>query len=167
MHISIIAAIGKNRELGKNNKLLWNIREDKIRFRDLTLHHTIIMGRITFESLVEYYRQYQKPLPDRNHIIVTKNNDFQPKADKCFVVHSLVEAIDLAKTTEKEEIFIAGGGQIYTQALPFADKLYLTVVDAKFDADTFFPDYSQFSKIIAKNEHESDGYRYTFFELTK
>ncbi len=156
--ISIIAVIGKNRELGKNNKLLWHISKDLKRFKRLTTGHAVIMGRKTFESM-------GKPLPNRVNIVVSHNKDWTPLG--CIVVNSLEEAIKTAKTTEKEEIFVIGGGQMYKQTIALADRLYLTVVDAEAPADTFFPDYSAFNKILHKENQESDGYHYTFLDLIK
>ncbi len=164
--ISIIAAIGSNRELGKNNKLLWHIPEDLERFKELTLMHPVIMGRKTYESI-------GKPLPDRLNIIVTHDRNF--KAEGCLVTYSLEEAIELAKgepsftkvSAGKEEIFIIGGGQIYEQAINIADKLYLTIVKGTYDADTFFPDYPHFKKVILNKEGQYQQYHYTFLELVR
>ena len=156
MIVSIIAAIGKNRELGKDNKLLWHIPQDLQRFKELTLNHPIIMGRKTFQSI-------GKPLLNRTNIIITHDQNFQ--AEGCLVTHSLEEAIDLAKIKDNKEIFIIGGGQIYKQAMNITDKLYLTIIKGKFDADTFFPDYSRLKKIVFKKEEQFSKYQYTFLEL--
>jgi dihydrofolate reductase len=158
--ISIIAAIGRNRELGKNNKLLWYIPEDLKRFKKLTQGHAVIMGRKTYESI-------GKPLPNRKNIIITRDQHF--KADNCFIYHSFEVVIKAINNGEINggEVFIIGGGQIYEQALSYADKLYLTIVDAKSHADAFFPDYSAFKQVAYKETRESDGLRFTFIELTK
>lgn len=154
--ISIIAAIGENRELGKNNKLLWHIPEDLRRFKELTIGHPVIMGRKTYESI-------GKPLLKRTNIIITHHVNFQTAG--YFITHSLEEAIELAKTKDNEEIFIIGGGQIYNQAINKADKLYLTVVEGTFDADTFFPDYSRFKKVVFTEKGKYGGYVFTFLEI--
>ncbi len=154
--ISIIAAIGENREIGKNNKLLWHIPEDFKRFKEMTSGYPVIMGRKTFESI-------GKPLPNRTNIIITRDKNY--KSENCLITYSLEEAIQLAKTKDDKEIFIIGGGQIYEQAIGIADKLYLTVVKGGFDADTFFPVYSRFSKIVFRKESQSNQYKYTFLEL--
>lgn len=154
--ISIIAAIGKNRELGKNNKLLWHIPDDMTRFKELTMSHPVIMGRKTFESI-------GKPLSGRTNIIITRDKKF--KAEGCFIAHSLEKAIELAKTKDAKEIFVIGGGQIYQQAINIADKLYLTIVKGTFNADTFFPDYSRFKKFVYNKEGQYNEYKYTFLEL--
>lgn len=154
--ISLIAAIGKNRELGKNNKLLWNIPEDLKRFKELTMGHPVIMGRKTNESI-------GRPLPNRTNIVITRDKGYEQEG--CLITHSLEEAIELAKTKDNNEIFIIGGGQIYEQAINIADKLYLTIVKGKFEADTFFPEYSKFKKIISREERNYFQYNYTFLEL--
>jgi len=154
--ISIIAAIGEHRELGKDNKLLWHIPEDFKRFKKITSGHPVIIGRKTFESI-------GKPLPQRTNIIITHDENFQ--VEGCLIVHSLEEAIELAKTKDSKEIFIIGGGQIYKQAISIANKLYLTIVKGNFEADTFFPDYSRFKKIVSRKEARYHQYQYTFLEL--
>ncbi len=156
---SIVAIIGKNREIGKNNKLIWNIPEDMKRFKNLTQNHTVIMGRKTYESIGQ-------KLESRSNIVISENKDYQAKG--CSMVYSTKEAIEYAQEMEKEEIFIIGGAQIYKQTLPYANKLYLTIVDQEADADIFFPDYSQFENIVKKEEKETgNGLRFEFLELTK
>src|SRR3989338_2509696 len=124
MKVSIIAAIGKNRELGKDNKLIWHILEDLQRFKNLTNGHPIIMGRKTWDSLPF------KPLPKRVNIVVTRNSDFSfARPGLAKLAGSLEKAIEIAKKSSgAEEVFIIGGGQIYEQAIKkgLADKLYLT-----------------------------------------
>ena len=156
--ISIIAAIGENRELGKNNKLLWDIPEDLQRFKHLTQGHPIIMGRTTFESI-------GRPLPGRTNIVITRTKDYKPEG--CVVCHSVTDALSQADNIDTDEIFIIGGGKIYQQTIDLADKLYLTLVKASFLADTFFPDYSHFNKQILSEERKSDTYEYIFLELLR
>ncbi|MBI3366106.1 dihydrofolate reductase [Candidatus Roizmanbacteria bacterium] len=160
VRISIIAAIGQNRELGKDNKLLWHIPEDMKRFKKLTQNHAVIMGRKTYESI-------GKPLPNRKNIIITHDSNF--KAENCFIYHSFKEIITEIKkgNINGEEVFVIGGGQIYREALPYTDMLYLTIVDASAEADTFFPDYSTFKKVVHKEKRETDGYKFTFLDLEK
>ncbi len=156
--ISIIAAIGKNRELGKDGKIPWHISEDMKHFKVLTWNHPVIMGRKTYQSI-------GRPLPGRTNIIITRDKNF--KAENCFVAHSLDDALDIAKQKDSQEIFIIGGGQIYETAIDIADKLYLTLVEDNFDADTFFPAYSKFTKIISKEDKQNDQYKYIFLDLEK
>jgi dihydrofolate reductase len=155
--ISIIAAIGKNRELGKDNKLLWHIPEDFKRFKTLTSGHIVIMGRKTFESI-------GRPLPNRTNYIITRNKDY--KAVGCQVFNSLEEVIGDSKLTE--EIFVIGGAEIYKQAIKYADKLCLTLVDKEYsDADAFFPDYSIFKNLIFQENHLENEPKFRFVDLTK
>ncbi len=160
--ISIIAAIGKNRELGKDNKLLWHIPDDLPRFKKLTFGHPIIMGRKTFESI-------GRPLPNRTNIVVTRDSSYE--VEGATIVHSIEKAIEIAKGIENlpagGEIFVIGGGQIYEQALPFADRLYLTIVDAQAEADTDFPDYSEFKKTISEEAKEENGLKFKYVILEK
>lgn len=155
--ISIIAAIGKNRELGKDNQLLWNIPEDLKRFRELTSGHPIIMGRKTFDSI-------GRVLPNRTNIIITRNLD--SKIDGAVVVRSLEEAIDKARLSEgRDEIFIIGGGQIFQQSIDLVDRLYLTIVDENYpEADVFFPDYSAFVNRIVDEKSTSENFNYVTLE---
>jgi len=127
--ITIIAAIGKNNELGKDNDLIWHLPADLKRFKKVTTGHTIIMGRNTFESI-------GKPLPNRRSVIITRNKDYQQEG--CEVVHSLEEAVNLV---QNEQAFIIGGAQIYKESLEkgLADQLDITKVHANFEADVYFP----------------------------
>ena len=153
--LSIIAVIGKNRELGKDNHLLWNIPSDLARFRQITKGHPVIMGRKTFESIGH-------PLPNRTNIVITSRESIPG----VIVARSLDDAIGKAKGNN--EIFVIGGGQIYAQAIDRADRLYLTVVDAVApDADAFFPDYSRFTKVIEQSPQEENGIHYTYSTLER
>lgn len=158
VRISAIAAIGKNRELGKNNKLLWHLPGDLPRFKRITRNHPIIMGRKTYES-------NGRLLPKRVNIIVTRNSDFA--VEGAIIVHSVKEAIERAKEIEKHKIFIIGGAEIFKIALPFVDRLYLTVVDESTSADVFFPPYDAFSHVIKKKEFEGEGHVYAYYVLEK
>lgn len=156
--ISAIAAIAENRALGKDNKLLFHIPEDMKRFKELTTGHVVIMGRKTYESI-------GRPLKNRTNIVVTRRST--PEVEGITVKHSIEEAIEYAKTIEKEEIFIIGGGEIYTQALPFTDRLYLTIVKGSPEADTFFPEYTEFRKIVFREAKKFDTYEYEFLTVEK
>lgn len=160
MKISLIAAIASgNRALGLNNRLIYHIPEDIKRFKEITSGHPIIMGRKTFESI-------GVPLPNRTNIIITR--DLEYYAEEIEVVHSLDEALKQAQGKPgQEEIFIIGGGQIYQEAISKADKLYLTVVEGSPEADTFFPDFQEFKKIVSEENHESDELKYKFLTLER
>lgn len=153
--ISIIAAIGKNNELGKKNTLLWHMPADMKYFRETTKGHPVIMGRKTFESI-------GSPLPNRKNIVITRDRDYTHQGIE--VVHSLVEAMSLFN---KEEIFIIGGAEIYKQAMPLASRLYITHVDAEDKgADAFFPEiipvlWNEISHQENKKD-EKNPHNYTF-----
>ncbi|OGG52909.1 hypothetical protein A3H16_03985 [Candidatus Kaiserbacteria bacterium RIFCSPLOWO2_12_FULL_53_8] len=164
--IAAVVAIGKNRELGKAGKLLWHIPDDLKRFKELTLGHPIIMGRKTFESILGYTQG--KPLPERTNIVVTRHNDFVSRYDNVVIAHSLEEGIEKAKALDNVEIHIGGGAEIYEQALARIDKLYLTLIDAEGEADSFFPAYeTEFTKKVFEEEHEWNGIKYRFVDLER
>lgn len=157
--ISLIAAIGKNNELGKNNKLLWNLPADMRYFRDTTRGHTVIMGRKTYEAI-------GKALPNRKNIVITGDRSFIK--NDAHIVYSLEEALD--QSASDGEVFIIGGAQIYAQALPHADTLYITHVDGDFDADTFFPVIDTLSwkkeseKVQLKDEENNYSCTFTVYK---
>ena len=132
MTVTIIAALGQNRVIGKDNRMPWHIAEDLRRFKALTLGHTVVMGRKTFESI-------GKTLPGRDNIVITRSHAFT--APGCRVVHSLAEALTAAQLAG--EVFVIGGAEIYALALPLADRLQLTEVDAAIDGDAYFPDFDR------------------------
>ncbi|WP_163831700.1 dihydrofolate reductase [Spartinivicinus ruber] len=136
MRICLVAAVAANNAIGINNKLPWYLPGDLRYFKQLTMGKPLIMGRKTFESL-------GKPLPGRTNIVITRNQGFAAAGAK--VVHTLDEAIDLAESIGLidgcEEMMVIGGAQIYQQALPLANRLYLTRVHRAFEGDTFFPEF--------------------------
>jgi len=156
----MIAAAAENNALGKDNDLLWHLPDDFKRFKKLTTGHKIIMGRKTFES-------FPKPLPKREHIIITRDKNYKVAFENCTVVHSIAEAIAL---TKKDDLaFIIGGGEIYRQAESFSTAIELTRVHATFaDADTFFPEISTaIWQLDNEEEHPSDErHKYAFSYLT-
>jgi len=140
MKVALIAAVGKNRELGKDNDLLWHLGEDMQFFKETTARHYVIMGRKSFESIPPKYR----PLPNRVNVIVTRNEDYM--VEECYTCTTLEEAIELARDNGEERVFITGGGQIYALALEkgLVDEMYLTHVEAAFDdAQVHFPAYDE------------------------
>jgi dihydrofolate reductase len=130
--ISLIAAVAQNRAIGKNNQLLWHLPEDMRYFREITRGKTVIMGRKTWESLPEKFR----PLPGRHNIVVTHDRHYVAKG--ATLAHSLPEAI--AAAGADDETFVIGGAELYRQALPLAQRLYLTEVAQRYDGDVFFPE---------------------------
>lgn len=156
MQISLIAALGKNRVIGNENRLVWQIPEDMKRFRQLTLGKPIIMGRKTFESI-------GKPLPNRKNIILTRDRNY--KAQGCITTHSPDEALKAARGSE--EIMIAGGEQIFREFLPMANRMYLTFIDEDFEGDAYFPEYNKDEWKETKREEHKNDYKYTFVDLER
>ena len=160
--ITIIAAIGKNNELGKNNDLIWHLPADLKRFKKITSSHTIIMGRNTFESI-------GKPLPNRKSVIITRNVSYQKMG--CEIVHSLEAAIEMIK--DEQKAFIIGGAQIYKEAMQknLADQLDITLVDEDFDADVFFPkiNLGKWTEVSREDflADEKNKFNYSFIRYKK
>lgn len=165
--VAAVVAIGKNRELGKDGKLVWRIPADVQRFRDLTMGHALILGRKTFDSILSYRKG--QPLPDRTNIVISRSSTPLGVNDpNVIVAHSLEEALEKAREIEKEEIHIGGGAEIYKLAMPYIDKLYLTLIDAEGDADTFFPPYEkEFTKKVFEEPHEWEGIKYKYVDLVR
>jgi dihydrofolate reductase len=164
--VSIIVAMDEKRGIGKENGLPFRIPEDSKRLREITTGHPLVMGRKTFESL-------GRLLPNRTHIVVTHDpaslNHLSYHPDD--VVSSVQDGIyEAQEEPGSDEVFIFGGGQIYKEALEqnLVDKMYLTIVEGDYGADTFFPEYEQLGFHIVKEEsREADGYRYKFVDLEK
>jgi dihydrofolate reductase len=156
--VSIIAAVGRNRELGKKNELIWRISPDLKRFKALTTGHPIIMGRKTYESI-------GKPLPDRTNIVVTRG---EMEIPGCILAHSFEEALGVAREKDAEEIFIIGGAQLYTETISDADRLCLTLIDEEdTDADVFFPDYAEFKNVLEREDHPEHTPPYSWLTLER
>lgn len=144
--ISMISSVGKNRELGKKNDLIWHLKEDMKFFKDTTMGHTVVMGLNTYKSL-------PGDLPGRHIIVVSYDS-----LDGVETVNGIESIIEKYKDIE-EEIFICGGASIYKQFLPYADKLYLTEIDAEDnEADTFFPEFNkdEWNKKILEEKKQND-----------
>lgn len=165
--ISVIAAMDEKRGIGKNNELLFRIPEDFERMRGLIKGHPLVMGRKTFESI-------GRVLPERTSIVITHDPNkvrgvsfYDPSVQ---IVSSLEEGIEQAKKSPgASEIFIFGGGQLFREAIGkgLVDRLYLTIVAGDYGADTFFPDYSGFARMINEQEGEENGVKYRFIDLEK
>lgn len=156
--ISMICAVGKNREIGYKNKLLWTLPGDLKHFKDVTMGHTVIVGQKTFESI-------GMVLPGRKNIILSLDPNY--RVADCEISNNLEEVANRYKDSE-DEVFIIGGASIYKQFIQFSKKLYLTLVEDSPEADAFFPDYSEFkNKISESGEYEENGIEYKFVELTK
>jgi dihydrofolate reductase len=165
--ISIVAALGQgarhSRVIGRDNRLIWHIPADLKRFKDLTLGHPVVMGRKTFESILA---TLGKPLPGRANIVVTRDPHYQHEG--ALVTHSLEEALEKARALDSEEIFIGGGSQLYTEALPQVDRLYLTLIDDDPEGDTYFPEYEdQFTKVLLRETRHEGVLAYEWVTLER
>lgn len=135
MKISIIAAMGKNRVIGKDNQLMWRLPQELQYFKQTTMGHHLVMGRKTFQA-------YPKALPGRTSIIVTRQEFFDVPSG-CLIKHSLEDAFAYAKTQGEQECFIIGGAEIYTQTIDSVDHIYLTYVDFCEEGHAYFPQFDE------------------------
>ncbi|WP_405330150.1 dihydrofolate reductase [Leeuwenhoekiella sp. LLG6367-2.1] len=156
--ITMIAAAAENNALGKDNDLVWHLPDDFKRFKQLTSHHHIIMGRKTFET-------FPKPLPNRTHIVITREENYEAGAD-IIVVNSIEAALDYAKNDDN--LFIIGGGEIYKLGLPYATHIELTRVHHTFEADAFFPELNpeNWSLVNTQFHDKDERHKYSFSYLT-
>lgn len=155
--LSLIAALARNHTVGIANRLPWHLSDDLKYFKATTSGHPIIMGRKTFDSI-------GRPLPGRHNIVVTRDRNWQ--AAGVTVVHSIAEAV--AAAGEADEVFLIGGASLYAEALPLADRLYLTEIDADFDGDAFFPDWprAQFRE-LRRDTRQGEDFAYSFVVYEK
>lgn len=165
--VSIVVAIGDgnlhNHVIGKDNRLLWHIPDDMKRFKKITLGHPVIMGRKTFESILAVLG---KPLPGRINIVVTRDQNWSHQG--VLVTHSLAEAFEKASALDPEEIFVGGGTQLYTEALPYVDRLYLTLVHDDKEGDAHFPSYEkEFTRELSRETRVWDGITYHWVTLER
>jgi dihydrofolate reductase len=154
MILSLIAAMSENRVIGREGKLPWYLPEDLKRFRKLTLGHVVIMGRKTYESI-------GKPLPNRTNIILTKQTNYHALGTR------IEASIEKALSGLSGEVFIIGGGEVYQQALPRADRIYLTLVHTAIEGDTFFPETHRFHFQEKERETYPGSPSYSFIRLEK
>lgn len=151
--IGLIVAHTKNRVIGKDGKMPWDIPGELSRFRDLTTGNVVIMGRRTYESI-------GRPLPNRYNIVISKTQRFE--AENCTTAGSLEEALQIAGD---RDIFIGGGGKLYEEALPLVEKMYITEIDAVIEGDTFFPEFdaSDFERVVEKSVDGELPYQYVTY----
>ena len=150
MIISLIAAMDLDRAIGRENRLPWHLPKDLARFRDLTMGHPVVMGRKTYESI-------GRPLPGRTNIVITRQEAFA--ADGTVVVHDLQEAFGACG--DAEEVFVLGGAEVFREAMPLADRIHLTVVQARIQGDTFFPEISPAFSLV-HSEQANDAFPIEF-----
>lgn len=150
--------MGGNYAIGKDNDLVWDLPDDMKFFKDKTKGHVVIMGRKNYESIPAKWR----PLPKRTNIILTTNNSLS--FDGALVMNELTDALEYAKSQGEEEAFIIGGGQIYNMGIALADRMYLTEINADFDADVFFPEFNKedWVEVDRKFHPKDEKHAYSF-----
>ena len=151
MILSFIAALSRNRVIGKNNDLPWSLPDDMKYFMQTTKGHYVIMGRKNYDSIPDKFR----PLPNRTNIVVTHQKEFQ--APGCVVVHSLEDGIDRARKANEQEAFIIGGAEIFRQGFALSQRLYLTEINGEVDGDIYFPEWNPSDwKEVSRRHHPTD-----------
>jgi dihydrofolate reductase len=161
VRISLVAAVARGGVIGRDNSIPWRIPEDVARFREITMGHPVVMGRRTWDSIPGRFR----PLPGRRNIVVTRNGKWY--GDGAERAGSLEEALDLAG--DAPEVFVIGGAEIYAAALPFADELQLTEIDAEIEGDTRFPpiDDAVFQEVEREPHGSKDGPTFSFVRYVR
>ena len=159
MRISLIAAMASNRVIGSRGNIPWKIPGEQKMFKKITIGHTVIMGRKTYESLTG-------PLPERINIIVTRQTEYL--APECIIAHDLDQALN-ACAHDEDEAFICGGGQLYYEALPLADRIYLTIIHREIAGDTYFPEISETDfRVTTTNRIDGvEPYNFCIYERIK
>ncbi len=158
MIISMIAAMGSNRVIGKDNDIPWHLPDDFKYFKESTKNHHVIMGRKNWESLPHKFR----PLPSRPNFVITRQDNYQ--ADGATLFRSLKDALSKAEEMGEKEAFIIGGGEIYREGLSFAEKIYLTEINGTFQGQTTFPEFDKEQWIEVSREHhrKDERHQYSF-----
>ena len=157
MIISLIAAMGRNRVIGKGNSLPWKLPADMERFRKLTSGKPVIMGRKTFESI-------GKPLRNRKNIILSRDKNY--KAEGCTIVHTVQDALKAAEGAQ--EAMVIGGEQVFQKFLPMANRMYLTYIDKDFEGDAYFPEFDKNEwKETSREEHADNKLNFAFVDLER
>ena len=158
MSISMIAAMTRNRVIGKDNDLPWHLPDDFDYFKSTTKHHHVILGRRNYESLPHKFR----PLPHRTNVIVTRDPSYS--APGAVVTGSLEEALGIARTAQDDEAFIIGGGEIYRLGLSITDRIYLTEIDTELEGDTTFPelDMDDWREVSRKHHPADERHAFSF-----
>ncbi|WP_242920474.1 dihydrofolate reductase [Pontibacter liquoris] len=159
--IAIVVAVAENNVIGKDNQLIWHLPADLKHFKQITMGHPMLMGRKTYESI-------GKPLPGRTTIIITTQPDYT--AAGCLVAHSIEEALKTGRELD-QQLYLIGGAEIYKQALPHVDTIYLTRLHHTFEGDTYFPELkAEDWQVVSEENHtpdEKNKYSYSFVELRR
>jgi dihydrofolate reductase len=155
VRVSIVAAVARGGVIGRGGAIPWRLPKDLARFRELTLGHPVVMGRKTWDSLPERFR----PLPGRRNVVVTRNNAWE--ADGAERASSLADALRLLAAEPR--VFVIGGGELYAEALPLADELLVTEIDADVEGDVVFPNWDSAAfEEVSREEHGSEEFPFAF-----
>ena len=160
--VSIMVATDESGGIGKNNRIPWHIKKDLIRLSQMTKDKVAVIGENSYNSMSGYYDKSGREMPAKKYIVLTFDKNFKSVRNNTFAATSIQNALDRIKKSGEKEVFVIGGASIYKQFIEFADRLYLTIVKGKFDCDTFFPDYSDFKKIISSENDSDEGIDFTF-----
>lgn len=158
MIVSHLAAMTNNRVIGVNNGLPWSLPEDMKFFKEKTTGHIMIMGRKTFEGLPGI-------LPKRLHIVITRQKDYKAEHERVIIVESLEKALEEAKKHTAQwgdEVFVIGGGEIFTQSLPYTNRIYLTVIEKEFPGDAYFPEFDTNTFKLVEKKDRAEPFPFSF-----
>lgn len=159
--IAIVVATDKQRVVGSENKIPWRIRSDLVRLKDLTLGQTVILGRVSYDSMVGYYNKSGREMPGKLYIVVTRDRNYKPARSNARTAHSIPEAFTLANGIGGD-VYVIGGSTIFKEALAFVDRIYLTEVQTKVDGDSYFPKLvaGQWREISREHHNKDDRDEY-------
>ncbi len=169
--VSLVVAQAQNRVIGRDNRVPWRLRSDLVRLKRLTKDKVVILVRRSYESMDDYYTGTGREMPGRKYLVITRDQDFAPQRQNAKAVFSVQQALDMAKQLKAGETFVIGGGSIYKEALPLADRIYMTKVMADFEGDTFFPKLKANDWVPVERElhaaDENNEYAYEFVTLER
>ena len=157
--VSIIVATDKTGVIGRENKIPWRLKDDLVMLKKLTQGHTVILGRKTYESMQGYYAKSGRPLPGKTYIVVSRNRSYDPQSTAVLVAHSVGDALAKAHSLGDEAVFAIGGVGIFTDVLPFTDRIYLTEVQATVPGDVSFPEFNRDEWRETSREHHAKDAR--------
>lgn len=164
--ISAVAAMDEKRGIGKANRIPWHLKSDLVHLKNLTKDKITILGRKSYDSMVFYYDKSGKKMPAKLYAVITRDPQYRPNKENAQVFRSPQEAIQ--KLSQKaDELFIIGGAQIFEEVFDQIDRLYLTIIEGNYHADTFFPDYSEFTRILSSEKQTENGINFTWITLEK
>jgi dihydrofolate reductase len=155
--VSLIVAEAQNRVIGLNNRIPWRLPRDLARLKRLTKDQVVVLGHKTYDSMDGYYTASGRDMPGRKYLVITRDQNFKPAREQARAVYSMEQALDIAKGLQAGEVFAIGGVSVYKEALPLADRIYMTRVMADIEGDTFFPKLKQSEwQVVEREVHPAD-----------